>query len=98
MQQSHRVPEFAQFTCPVVRTTTGLYGNQARRVVGKVLQYLGALDLHVDDLSRTHVHGVHLEHVFGNVQTDHLLAVHGADDLAGAHPCIRFMADPLWCL
>jgi hypothetical protein len=28
------------------------------------------------------------EHVFGNVQTDHLLAVHGADDLPGVHSCI----------
>ncbi len=60
VQQSHRVPEFAQFTCPVVCTTTGLYGHQARGEVGKVLRYLGAFDLHVDDLSRTHVHGVHL--------------------------------------
>ena len=88
VQQSHRVPKFAQFTCPVVRTTAGLYGHQARREVGKVLQHLGALDLHVDDLSRTHVHGVHLKHVLGDVQTEHLQAVHGADDLSGVHSCI----------
>ena len=72
----------------MVRTTACLYGHQARGEVGKVLRYLGALDLHVDDLSRTHVHGVHLKHVFGNVQTNHLLAGHGADDLSGVHPCI----------
>jgi hypothetical protein len=32
-------------------------------------------------LSRTHFHGVHLEHVLGDVQTDYLQAVHGADGL-----------------
>ena len=48
VQQSHRVPESAQFTCPVVRTTTGFDGHQARGEVGKVLRYLGALDLYVN--------------------------------------------------
>ncbi len=28
------------------------------------------------------------KHVFGDVQTEHLLAVHGADDLSGVHSCI----------
>jgi hypothetical protein len=72
----------------VVRTTAGFNGHQARGEVGKVFQHLGALDLHVNNFTRTHVHGVHLEHVLGDVQTDHLLAVHGADDLSGVHSCI----------
>ena len=29
-----------------------------------------------------------LEHLLGDIQTDHLLAVHGADDLSCAHSCI----------
>jgi hypothetical protein len=37
-----------------------------------------------------------LKHVFGNVQTDYLQAVHGGDDLSGAYLVLRFMADPLW--
>jgi hypothetical protein len=34
------------------------------------------------------VFGVRLKHLFGDVQTNKLLAVHGADDLSGAHSCI----------
>jgi hypothetical protein len=37
-----------------------------------------------------------LKHVFGNVQTDYLQAVHGGDDLSGAHPVLRFIVNPLW--
>jgi hypothetical protein len=48
-------PSLLKFTGPVVRTTTGLYRNQARRrVVGKVLQHLGALDLHVNNFTDTY--------------------------------------------
>lgn len=29
----------------------------------------------------------HLKHVFGNALTDHLLAIHGTDDLSGVDSC-----------
>jgi len=71
-----------------VGTAAGLYRNQARLFIGKVLQHLGAFDLHVDDLACAHVHAVQLKHVLGYVQSDDLFAIHGADDLSCVHSCI----------
>jgi hypothetical protein len=69
----------------VVSAATRFNGDQARWLVCKVLQHLGPLDLHVDDLPRVHLHRMHLKHLFGNIQTDHLQAVHGADHLSSVH-------------
>jgi hypothetical protein len=75
----------------------GLHGDQALELVGKVLEHFASLDLHVDDLTGAHVHGVHLKHVLGNVQPHDLLAIHRADNLSCAHSCITILTGPLWC-
>ena len=69
-------------------TATRLDCDQARFANGKVLAYLVTLDLHVNDLARTHVHSVQLKHFFGNVQTDNLQTVHRTNDLACTHSSI----------
>jgi len=71
-----------------MRTAARLDPDQARRTVGKLFQYLGALDLRVDHLSRLHVYRVHLKNALGDVQTDHLLTIHHPDSLSRHLACV----------
>jgi len=94
VQQAHRVAQRHQFARPVVATPAGLDGDEAGLAIGKVLDDLGALELHVDDLARAHVHRVQLKDVLGNVQPDDLPTVHGANDLSCIHACITIHDGP----
>ena len=87
VQQTNAVAQRTKFARPMVSAPTGFNGNQARWLVDKVFPYMGALALDVDDFTSAHVHAVQLKYVLGNVETDNLQTIHGADDLSCAHSC-----------
>jgi hypothetical protein len=62
--------ELRQFACPIVRRSTGLHADQARRQRLEERHHLTAAELLPDDDLLGRINTVNLEHVLGEIQTN----------------------------
>src|SRR6516164_5894261 len=68
--QTNLVTELRQLTRPIMRRSTRLHANEARRQPCKKLQHLTAAKLSPDDDLLGRINAVDLEHVLRDIQTD----------------------------
>src|SRR5258706_4424975 len=68
--QAHLVAELRQLARPVMRRSTGLHADQARRQNSKILYHLAAPELPPSTHLLLDVDPVHLKHVLGEIKTD----------------------------
>src|SRR5471032_3488172 len=60
-----------QTSCPMLGSTTSLHTNQARRHVDEMFQESRQFKLFADHFASSDINPVKLEHLFGDVYSDH---------------------------
>src|SRR6516162_10479098 len=75
--QSNGMTQFADLSCPVVRTGTDFHRDDARGLRCQETQKLHATDALAEQHMPGTIRSMHLEHVFRDVQTDRGSLLHG---------------------